>query len=126
MCTNRSSIFWESVNGQLVRLRLISCFSEILINGLTEPEAPHAHPAGPAEYKAHFSDSLKKFQSGGSKSQSSGATQEAQTASKDTGAYEEFWQAPPRLWNPRIRNISEEEMDAVLVSRQLHRIRAHV
>ncbi|THH08032.1 hypothetical protein EW145_g2986 [Phellinidium pouzarii] len=74
-----------------------------------KPEPPHAHPAGPAEYKAHFSDFLKKFQY--SRSQSV-APKKAEDDGHDV--YQEFWQAPVRLWNPRVRELSEEEMEAVL------------
>lgn len=33
--------------------------------------------------------------------------------------YEEFWQAPSRIWQPRVRQLSEEEMEAVVVSRNI-------
>ncbi|EJD00803.1 uncharacterized protein FOMMEDRAFT_21309 [Fomitiporia mediterranea MF3/22] len=85
-----------------------------------KPEPPHAHPAGPPEYKAHFADFLKKFESSASSSRSvSSSSSNSVQKGKDqsdahSDAYQEFWQAPQRLWNPRVRNISEKEMDAVL------------
>ncbi|KAH8115771.1 hypothetical protein DFH11DRAFT_1587026 [Phellopilus nigrolimitatus] len=80
----------------------------------TKPEPPHAHPAGPQDYKAHFADFLKKFELSGSRSSSSAATVEAADVDVDHAAYQEFWQAPARLWNPRVRKLSDEEVEAVL------------
>ena len=87
-----------------------------LVSNAIEPEAPHAHPAAPAEYKKNFSDFLKKFNSSSSASASGSKSPSSKARKEDTGAFEEFWQAPTRIWNPRVRNVSEEEMDAVLVS----------
>ncbi|OCB88322.1 hypothetical protein A7U60_g4524 [Sanghuangporus baumii] len=88
------------------------------------PEPPHAHPAGPEEYKAHFSDFLKKFEASSpwsppSQSSSKAAAPKSSSASssnrpEDHDVYQEFWQAPPRVWNPRARKISDEEMEAIL------------
>lgn len=68
----------------------------------------HAHPAAPEELKKSFGEFLKKFHSptkaGGNRS-SSGAH-----------VYQEFWEAPSKYWNGRVKAISEEEIDAVLVS----------
>lgn len=30
--------------------------------------------------------------------------------------YAEFWQAPPRFWKPRVRELEEDEMEAIMVS----------
>ncbi|KLO17493.1 hypothetical protein SCHPADRAFT_846434, partial [Schizopora paradoxa] len=75
----------------------------------SKPEPPHAHPAGPAEYKKAFSDFVKKFQSSasGSTSSSSGGKE------AKPGVFTEFWQAPSRIWNPRVRSLSEDEIEAV-------------
>jgi len=73
------------------------------------PEAQHAHPAAPTELKQSFDQFLKKFQNPPQQAQS--ATSQL---SSTPGAYEEFWEAPSRYWNPRVRQLSEEEIDAVL------------
>jgi hypothetical protein len=31
-------------------------------------------------------------------------------------AYQEYWEAPSKYWNGRLKTVSEEEIDAVLVS----------
>jgi len=75
----------------------------------SKPEPPHAHPAGPADYKKAFSDFVKKFQSSASafKSSSSGRTE------AKPGVFTEFWEAPSRIWSPRIRALSEAEIEAI-------------
>ena len=76
----------------------------------TEPESPTAHPAGPPEYKAHFEDFLKKFKQalGGPSS-----TKASSRETSDSSAYEEFWQAPSRLWTPRVHHLTEAEVEAI-------------
>ena len=48
-------------------------------------------------------------------------TQVSQEVEDDAGevVYEEFWQAPSRVWSPRVRQLSEAEIEAVLVSPSL-------
>ena len=78
----------------------------------------HAHPAAPEELKKSFGDFLKKFQSP--------ARTNSHGSSSSAHAYREYWEAPSRYWNSRVRTISEEEIDAVLVSFcHLHRFHAH-
>lgn len=91
-------------------------FNSALMLARIELEPPHPHPAGPADYKAHFTDFLKKFQSS---TQTKSSTPSASKHSSDKPVYEEFWEAPARLWNPRVRSLSEEEMEAVVVSTAL-------
>lgn len=79
-----------------------------------EPEPPHAHPAGPPDYQAHFQDFMQKVQSYKFVSTSPSSSQKH---ASEQAVYQEFWQAPSRLWNPRIRELSDAEMEAVLVSR---------
>lgn len=91
--------------------------SEWQLTNFLEPGPPHAHPAGPPDYKAHFDEFLKRFQSykaGPPHRQTSGSKPQKK-ASEDSDAYQEFWHAPTRLWNSRIRTISEEEIECVLV-----------
>ena len=82
----------------------------------TEPEPPTAHPAGPPEYKAHFEDFLKKFKQALAGPSS---TKASSRETSDSSAYEEFWQAPSRLWNPRVHHLTEAEVEAIQVSRLL-------
>ena len=77
-------------------------------DGSTAPDAQHAHPAAPEDLKKSFSEFLKKFQSpvkaGGNES------------SPGRHVYQEYWEAPSKYWNGRLKTMSEEEIDAVLVS----------
>ncbi|KAF9485365.1 hypothetical protein BDN70DRAFT_927613 [Pholiota conissans] len=74
----------------------------------TTPEARHPHPAAPAEFKERFSQFLAKMNSSGSESSSQKAS--------DSGAavFSNFWEAPPRFWKPRVRELEDAEMDAVM------------
>ncbi|KAF8887595.1 hypothetical protein BD779DRAFT_1440831 [Infundibulicybe gibba] len=68
------------------------------------PESPHPHPAAPVELKKTFSDFVKKV--------------ETPTAapSSQKAAHHEYWEAPERFWNPKVREIEEQEIEAILVS----------
>jgi len=68
----------------------------------------HAHPAAPDELKKSFGEFLKKFQSP--------ARTNGDGSSPGAHAYQEYWEAPSKYWNGRMKSISEEEIDAVLVS----------
>ncbi|PAV20587.1 hypothetical protein PNOK_0321400 [Pyrrhoderma noxium] len=76
----------------------------------SKPEPPTAHPAGPPEYKAHFEDFLKKFKQALAGPSS---TKASSRETSDSSAYEEFWQAPSRLWNPRVHHLTEAEVEAI-------------
>lgn len=78
------------------------------------PEARHPHPAAPAEFKERFSQFLAKMNSSGS---SESASQKS-SASKDSSVtvYNNFWEAPPQLWKPRVRELDEAEIEAIMVS----------
>lgn len=70
------------------------------------PDVQHPHPAAPEELKKSFGEFLKKFQSpmkAGGNELSSG-----------TNVYQEYWEAPSKYWNSRVKTISEEEVDAIL------------
>ncbi|KDQ65122.1 hypothetical protein JAAARDRAFT_28781 [Jaapia argillacea MUCL 33604] len=82
------------------------------------PERPHAHPAAPAEFKASFTTNfLKKFEASASPASkpaaaaSSGKSSGVNVSSVET--YTEFWDAPSRYWNPKIRELEEREIDAI-------------
>ncbi|KAJ7623359.1 hypothetical protein FB45DRAFT_925377 [Roridomyces roridus] len=60
------------------------------------PAEAHAHPAAPPDFRKVFTkpSSPTKPQSG--------------------SVFSEFWDAPPRFWRPRARELDESEIDAVL------------
>ncbi|KAJ7594817.1 hypothetical protein C8J56DRAFT_1161356 [Mycena floridula] len=59
------------------------------------PEAPHGHPAAPPEYRNPFK---------GVKSSSK---------SLKSGTFSEFWDAPPRFWQPKTRWLEDAEIEAI-------------
>jgi hypothetical protein len=69
---------------------------------------PHPHPAAPAELKARFSELL-------SRRQASEAPPTSDKASTSSSVFNEFWEAPSRFWRPRMRELEQEEIDAVMV-----------
>jgi hypothetical protein len=75
------------------------------------PQPRQPHPAAPAEFKAAFPDFLKKYESFSFPSTSS-----SNGKSSGKPIFNEFWEAPEYLWQPKIRNLDESEIDAVLVS----------
>lgn len=56
----------------------------------------HPHPAAPPEYRKAFSDV-------------------PQHASPEHPSFVDFWDAPPRFWQPRHRQLQESEMDVIQV-----------
>jgi len=70
------------------------------------PDAQHAHPAAPEELKKSFEEFLKKFQSS--------ARTDGDRSGSGAHVYQEYWEAPSKYWNNRVKTISEEEIDAVL------------
>ncbi|KAI0922112.1 hypothetical protein AcW1_004100 [Taiwanofungus camphoratus] len=69
------------------------------------PKAPHPHPAAPADIKNAFSDFVKKLQS----SAPAEASSKSQGASKeDVQVFDEFWQAPERLWKHGLEDWEVE------------------
>ncbi|KIM45802.1 hypothetical protein M413DRAFT_293664 [Hebeloma cylindrosporum] len=71
-------------------------------------DTPHPHPAAPLELQQRFSEFLAKVNSSGSSQPASKSKQSSE------GVYSEFWEAPPRFWNPRIRHLEEAEMNAIM------------
>ncbi|KAJ6581310.1 hypothetical protein B0H19DRAFT_1114667 [Mycena capillaripes] len=61
---------------------------------------PHAHPAAPPEFQKRFSEVA--------------ANPSTETKGKTGGVVSEYWQAPERFWRPRVRELEESEIDAVL------------
>ncbi|KAJ4487700.1 hypothetical protein J3R30DRAFT_3787081 [Lentinula aciculospora] len=77
----------------------------------SSPEAPHAHPFAPAEFK---NKNYTQFSSGASVAISS-STSSSSSGSKSRNVFQEFWEAPERLWGPRVHQLEEAEIDAILV-----------
>jgi len=61
---------------------------------------PHAHPAAPPEFQKRYSDVA--------------ASSSTEGKGKTGSVVGEFWQAPERFWRPRVRELEESEIDAVL------------
>jgi small subunit ribosomal protein YMR-31 len=83
-----------------------TCSFEAVLIRLAQP-TPHAHPAAPQEFQKRFSDSAAS------------ASASASSGKGNTGgnALSEFWEAPERFWRPRVRELEESEIEAVLVRR---------
>ncbi|KAL0949117.1 hypothetical protein HGRIS_009204 [Hohenbuehelia grisea] len=67
------------------------------------PESPHAHAFAPGGTMPRSTSSA----------QSSSPTNSA-TKSSGKPVYAEFWEAPERFWRPRVRELPEWEIEAVL------------
>ncbi|KAI0829247.1 hypothetical protein BC628DRAFT_1417009 [Trametes gibbosa] len=74
----------------------------------TKPEVQHPHPFAPPELKQHFADFLKRFESSPSKSNSS--TMSSSKGGATGAVYQEFWEAPSRLWK---RELQDWEIELV-------------
>lgn len=74
------------------------------------PQPQRPHPAAPAQLKEAFSDFLKKYNS---PFPSSGRNTQQNTQRL---TFKDFWEAPVSLSRPRIRQLEDAEIDAVLVS----------
>lgn len=71
-----------------------------------EPEAPHVHPAAPTELKEHFAEFLAKMNLSPAKPPSGKGS---------SNIYREFWEAPTRFWQPRVRQLTDAEMESIMV-----------
>ncbi|OJT07503.1 hypothetical protein TRAPUB_1640 [Trametes pubescens] len=67
-----------------------------------KPEEQHPHPFAPSELKEHFADFVKKFQS--APSSTNAAASSASKSGTEGAVYQDFWQAPPRLWKRELRD----------------------
>ncbi|KAI0759705.1 hypothetical protein BD413DRAFT_487365 [Trametes elegans] len=70
-----------------------------------KPEEQHPHPFAPPELKQQFSDFLKKFQSSPSAAPAgpSSSSASSSTSGSQGPVFQEFWQAPPRLWKHELQ-----------------------
>ena len=64
---------------------------------MSDVDKPHPHPAAPAELKQKF---LKKAE---------------QSISTRHNVYKEFWESPGLFWQPKVRQLTEAEMESVMV-----------
>ncbi|KAI6033833.1 hypothetical protein PISMIDRAFT_11939 [Pisolithus microcarpus 441] len=55
------------------------------------PGTSHPHPAGPSDTPAA----------------------KQPPAAKHKSVFQHFWEAPPRLWNPRYHNLEQAEIDSI-------------
>jgi small subunit ribosomal protein YMR-31 len=69
-------------------------------------QAQRPHPAAPTQLKEAFSDFLEKYKnfSFSSTGSSNGKRQ----------MFNEFWEAPEYVWQPKVRKLEDSEIDAVL------------
>jgi len=74
----------------------------------TSTEGPHPHPAAPAELKQRFSDFV------GKSDLSSPVMASSKELSNGSRLYNNFWEAPTRFWQPRVREIEEAELEAIM------------
>ncbi|KAL0577884.1 hypothetical protein V5O48_004120 [Marasmius crinis-equi] len=71
-------------------------------------ETPHVHPAAPAELRnRNFSDFAT---SSPSPSQSKSSSSSSSSGKK---IFTEFWEAPERIWRPKIRQLEDWEIDVI-------------
>ncbi|KAF8264292.1 hypothetical protein EI94DRAFT_1593712 [Lactarius quietus] len=72
------------------------------------PQPQRPHPAAPTQFKEAFSDFLEKY-----KSFSSSSTSPRNGKSSGKPMFNEFWEAPERLWRPKTSKLEDSEIDAV-------------
>ncbi|KAK7467360.1 hypothetical protein VKT23_004417 [Stygiomarasmius scandens] len=66
-------------------------------------ETPHSHPFAPAELRdRNFVDFAKESSSSGS------------SPSGSKAVYKEFWEAPQHIWKPKVHELEEAEIEAIL------------
>ncbi|KAJ3736051.1 hypothetical protein DFJ43DRAFT_1136301 [Lentinula guzmanii] len=76
-------------------------------------ETPHAHPFAPPEFQ---SKNYTQFSKGASVSGSSASPtpSSSSSGSKSGSGFQEFWEAPERFWRPRVHQLEEAEIEAIL------------
>jgi len=68
-------------------------------------EVPHPHPAASPEFREHFADFLKKQ-----------LDQASDPICRQRGmTFRYSWEAPLCFWNPRVRELQDLEMEAIMV-----------
>ncbi|KXN84192.1 hypothetical protein AN958_12845 [Leucoagaricus sp. SymC.cos] len=73
-------------------------------------EAPQPHPAASAEFREHFADFLKRRLR-----QTPSGTSERAALPDSATVYSNFWEAPSKYWNPRVRELDDWEMNSIMV-----------
>ncbi|KAJ3712265.1 hypothetical protein C8R42DRAFT_687446 [Lentinula raphanica] len=74
-------------------------------------KTPHAHPFAPSEFQ---NKNYTQFSKGASESGPSASSSSSSSGSKSNNAFQEFWEAPERFWKPRVHQLEEVEIDAIL------------
>ena len=74
------------------------------------PQSQRPHPAAPAQLKETFSKFLEKYNS---PSPPSGKNPQKNPGQR---IFNNFWDAPGHVWRPRISQLEDAEIEAVLVS----------
>ncbi|KAJ3826444.1 hypothetical protein F5878DRAFT_565611 [Lentinula raphanica] len=77
----------------------------------SSPETPHAHPFAPSEFQ---NKNYTQFSKGASESGPSASSSSSSSGSKSSNAFQEFWEAPERFWKPKVHQLEEVEIDAIL------------
>lgn len=67
-------------------------------------DVPYAHPAAPFELKQESVNKISKPQGS-----------ESTPTQVNSGYYHDLWDAPSRFWQPRVRQLEDAEMDAIMV-----------
>lgn len=98
-----------NVNGHKVGVVFFS--DSVSVLSIVGPQPQHPHPAAPVQLKEAFSDFLQKYKSHLSPSSSKSIRQNPRGL-----MFNDFWEAPGHLWQPKIRHLEDAEIDAILVS----------
>ncbi|KAJ3880688.1 hypothetical protein F5051DRAFT_399307 [Lentinula edodes] len=72
-------------------------------------ETPHAHPFAPPEFRNKNYTQFSK-----APDPASSTPFRTSSESKSANVFQEFWEAPERLWKPRVHHLEEAEIDAIL------------
>ena len=87
--------------------------SVLVLSMLSGPQPQRPHPAAPAQLKEAFSDFLEKYKNFSSLP---GISKNHSQQNSRGLRFNEFWEAPEHLWRPKINQLEDSEIDAVLVS----------
>jgi len=66
-------------------------------------DVPYAHPAAPFELKQESVNKISKPQGS-----------ESTPTRVNSGYYHDLWDAPSRFWQPKVRQLEDAEMDAIM------------
>lgn len=106
----------HQVRSQTIRAIMRSKTADLRAPRSAAPEPQHPHPFAPADLQKSFQDFLSKFKASSSAS-SSGTSQSTSSGGsskhgENEQVFNDFWQAPEKLWKPQL---SEAEIEAITV-----------